>query len=142
MTRGKPRTRPVAPHQVIQFLHKAEEFLSTAQEALREGWHSPAAGNAVHSGINACDAILGARIGERSSGQDHDQAVELIATLPDIGRDASNRLKRLLSLKTKAEYDPAPVSAADAAQACERAVALVNLARTVVFDRFGDTSRR
>jgi HEPN domain-containing protein len=137
MTRGKPRTRPVAPHQVVQFLQKAEEFLHTAEEALTEGWNSPAAGNAVHAGINACDAILGARTGERSAGQDHDQAADLLEALPVIGRDAANRLRRLVSMKTKAEYDPAPISAKDAAQACERAKSLVELATRVVQERLG-----
>jgi hypothetical protein len=90
VTRGRPRTRPVTPQQALQFAGKAEEFLLTAEQALAERWYSPAAGNAVHAGINACDAILGLRIGERA-----------------------------------------------AAQACERARALVELAQRIVAERYG-----
>ncbi len=137
MTRGRPRTRPVTPHQALQFATKAEEFLRTAEQALAERWYSPAAGNAVHAGINACDAILGLRVGERAAGQDHDEVVRMVAALPQIGADAANRLRRLLSVKTRAEYDPTPVSATDATQACERARVLVELAQRIVAERFG-----
>jgi negative regulator of replication initiation len=57
--------------------------------------------------------------------------------VPDIGRDASNQLRRLLPLKTRAEYDPAPVSSTDAMRAVEQAEKLVALARRVLSDRLG-----
>ncbi len=135
MTRGGPRTRPVSRPEAAQFMGKAEEFLDTAQEALEEGRYNAAAGNAVHSGINAVDAILGILTGQRASGQDHAQAVQLISVVPGVGREASNHLRRILPLKTRAEYDPRPVSAADATRAVDQSHKLVGLARSVMSDR-------
>jgi HEPN domain-containing protein len=135
MTRGTPRTRPVSKPEAIQFMAKAEDFLATAEDALNEGRCSPAAGNAVHAGINAADAILGAVTGHRSAGQDHGQAVDLLHAVPIVGKDAANRLRRLLPLKTRAEYDPAPVSLADATRAVDLSRALVGIAREVVAAR-------
>lgn len=119
------------------FMAKAEEFVATAEDALEEGRNSSAAGNAVHAGINAADAILGARTGQRAAGQDHGQVVELIVAVPGVGRNAANRLRRLLPLKSKAEYDPTPISASDARRAVEQAQALVVVARRVVAERLG-----
>jgi HEPN domain-containing protein len=134
MTRGRARTRPVSKSETRQFIGKAEEFLETATAALAVSRFNAAAGNAIHAGINAVDAILGSRSGERASGQDHGQAVALVRAVPKVGKDAANLLGRLLPLKTKAEYDPAPVSATDAGQAVEQATRLVEIARSVVGD--------
>ncbi len=63
------RTRRVTPAQVRSYLGKAEEFLAVARESL-EGGHTLAATSlAVHAGISACDAISGARTGQRSAGR-------------------------------------------------------------------------
>jgi HEPN domain-containing protein len=132
MSRSSGRTRPVSQAQAQQFAAKAEEFLAAAEYAAVEGHNNAAAGNAVHAGISACDAILGTRTGLRSAGQDHSEVISLIAALPDIGQEAAATLRRLIPLKTKAEYDPAPVSSTDAARAVQQATRLVSLARDVL----------
>jgi HEPN domain-containing protein len=85
MSRGGPRTRPVSGTEARLFLGKAEEFLATAKEALSEYRNSAATGNAVHAGINAADAMLGALTGHRGAGQDHNQVVELIKAYRMLG---------------------------------------------------------
>lgn len=132
MSRLSGRTRPVSKAEARLFAGKAEEFLAAAEYAASEGHNNAAAGNAVHAGISACDAILGSRTGVRSAGPDHSDVVPLIAALPDVGHEAAATLRRLLPLKTKAEYDPAPVSAADAIRAVQQASRLVALAREVL----------
>jgi hypothetical protein len=95
-----------------------------------------AAGSAVTAGINACDAICGALLGQRSGGG-HDEAVGLLATAGDDGRQASRQLAQLLRFKTPAQYDPAPIAAADARKAVELAGRLAQKATAII----GRTSR-
>ena len=72
------RTRHVSPAQVRSYLSKAEEFLTVARESI-DGAHTLAATSlAVHAGISACDAICGARTGQRAAGSDHGQAVAIL----------------------------------------------------------------
>lgn len=132
MSRGAGRTRPVTAAQVKQFAGKAEEYLAVAVQASDAGQHNAAAGNAIHAAINACDAILGARTGQRPSGQDHHQAITAVAGVPDVGKEAAAALARLLPLKTTAEYDPAPISASDSRRAIEQAQRIVRLMRRTI----------
>lgn len=135
MSRGGPRTRPVSLGEARLVLGKAEEFLATAAEARTEERNSAATGNSVHAEINAANARLGALSGLRGAGQDHNQVVELIKALPPIGSAAANQLRRLVPLKTKAEYDPAPISAIQAAAAVRQAEELAATARQVIARR-------
>jgi hypothetical protein len=135
MTKGKGRLRPVTLREAQQFAGKAEEYLQTAIDALDEDRFNAATGNAVHAGINASDAILGARTGQRAGGEDHKQAIPLLAALPVDGRQAANALGRLVPLKSKAEYDPEPVSRSNAELALRQATALVEIARSVIAAR-------
>ena len=134
MTRGKATTKPVTKAQVRLFMGKSEEYLAVAEFSLENGHTNAATSNATHAGINASDAILGARNGERPNGQDHMQAIPLLRAVPQVGADAANALTRLLSKKTQAEYDPDPVRSTDATSAVEQARRLVALARRVASD--------
>jgi hypothetical protein len=72
----------------------------------------------VHAGIAASDVICCARLGEHSMGENHADAVQVLATAADkkLARD----LDTLLGVKTKAGYGERPVSASDLTKA-ERA---------------------
>jgi hypothetical protein len=137
MTKGKSRTRPVTLREANQLVGKAEEYLQTASDALDEDRFNAATGNAVLAGINASDAILGARTGQRSGGEDHKQAIPLLASVPVDGRQAANALARLVPLKSKAEYDPEPVSRGNAELAIRQATVLVEIARAAIGARIG-----
>ena len=126
MPRAKPQARPVGLSDARSYLDKAQDFLRAAQHALELSNHTAAVGNAVHAGIAAGDALSAARAGTVWRGE-HAQAAGHLEAAGDEGRQAGRQLRRLLPMKTRAEYDPAPMKAADArtaVQAAERMVAL------------------
>lgn len=63
-----------------------------------------AAALAVLAGIAASDAICCVALGERSRGQDHRQAIDLLNGVESQGRDWARDLARLLDIKDGAQY--------------------------------------
>ncbi|WP_448006168.1 hypothetical protein [Agromyces bauzanensis] len=61
----------------------------------------------VHAGIAAADVICMDALGEYYSGERHDEATRLLATV-DVA--SSRHLAALLGVKTKAGYSDVPVS--------------------------------
>ena len=53
------------------FLKKAEEYLASAEDNLTAERHTPAAGDAIHSGISSKDAIVTVLTGSTSKAKDH-----------------------------------------------------------------------
>jgi hypothetical protein len=86
---------------------------------------------AVHAAINAGDAVCGARLGMRAAGEDHYQVLVLLRQAGVDGAKIENDLRRLLPLKTKAEYDADDVAPAVARKAVERAQRCAVIARSV-----------
>lgn len=85
---------------------KALEFMETARDALSRGNLTPAASNAIHAAINACDAALIWHTSQCSMGG-HGNAPRLFRgyfTSPD-GINASKLLSSLLRKKTEIEYE-------------------------------------
>lgn len=128
-SRGK--TQPVSAADADAYLAKASEFLRAAQDALRLGNHTAATGNAVHAGIAAADAIAAARSGSIWRGP-HDQASIHLEQSGMDGKQAARHLRRLIPLKTRAEYDPAPVRAGDARAAVTAAERMVAIAEASI----------
>lgn len=104
------------------YLEAAELYASSDSAAERKVSGS----NSILAGIAAADAICGLLLGERSSGEDHGQAVDLLTRALSPAKKAPNSLRRLLSEKTPVQYGVHPVSAADAAQLAKWARDLVN----------------
>lgn len=130
MPRGNVR-RSVSKADAAAYLAKARSWLGASQESVAAERWDVAAGSAVTAGINACDAICGALLGQRSGGG-HDEAVGLLATAGDDGRHASRQLAQLLRFKTPAQYDPAPIAASDARKAVELADRLADRAGVIL----------
>ena len=64
------------------YLQKAQEYLDSAQDNLDLERATPAAGDAIHAGISAKDAIVTVLTGETSKAKDHAKAAkELRQTL-------------------------------------------------------------
>jgi hypothetical protein len=125
------RTRSVSADQVRAYARKAEEFAQAAASELDAGRAIAATSLAIHAAINAGDAVCGARLGRRSAGQDHD---EVLAFLSEAGRDGvavGKELRRLLPLKTNAEYDPEEIAVSVARKAVERAMRCATVAGRV-----------
>ncbi|RKR75075.1 hypothetical protein [Frondihabitans australicus] len=80
----------------------------------------------VLSGIAACDAICGAVLGERASGDSHGEAVDLLSRACPGRPDLASRLRQLIEAKTNTQYSPFNVTEAKAAvllRAADRLVA-------------------
>jgi hypothetical protein len=86
---------------------------------------------AIHAAINAADAVCGARLGKRAAGEDHDQVLSLLKQAGPDGSTVEKELRRLLPLKTKAEYEPDGIAAGVARKAVERAERCVAVAQAV-----------
>ncbi|HUV19686.1 MAG TPA: HEPN domain-containing protein [Ilumatobacteraceae bacterium] len=125
------RTKPVSGAQVRAYAGKAEEYADAAASEIEAGRYIAATSLAIHAGINAADAVCGARLGERAAGEDHDQVLTLLRQAGPDGTKVEKELRRLLPLKTKAEYEPDDVAPGVAIKALERAQRCVAVARTV-----------
>ncbi len=118
--------------QARSYLAKAEEYLAASENELEAERGIAATSLAIHAAINAADALCGVRLGRRAAGSDHERVSEL---LKDAGRDGvelEKYLRRLLPIKTKAEYDPDDIPLTVASTAVGRAVKCVAIARRVV----------
>jgi hypothetical protein len=126
-----PRTVPCTPDIRHGRLVKAGKFLDAADLIADQPGGEAGSADAyvtlcVSAGIAAADVICCARLGQHAQGQDHNEAVALLGQA-DGG--SAKHLRALLSMKTKASYSHAGVSAADAKRAGRAAEALVEAAR-------------
>lgn len=129
---SQPRTRSVSRAQVRGYAGKAQEYLDAAAANLADGRYIAATSLAVHAGISAGDAICGARTGRRSADQDHARSVALLGEAGPDGKAAVRPLGRLLTLKTRAEYEPDDVSKTIATKAVRAATEIVAIAQPAV----------
>jgi len=110
------RTSSVPKLNYINYLKKAEEFLSSAQDSLiKEKWN--AAGlNAIHAGISSADALLVALHGIRSTSPKHDDILKLINSLIKHKELEENigHLRSLISMKSIVEYDQRLITQSEA----------------------------
>lgn len=125
------RTKKVSGAQVRAYAGKAQEYADAAASEIEAERFIAATSLAIHAGINASDAVCGARLGERAAGDSHDQVLALLRTAGKDGVDVEKELRRLLPLKTKAEYEPDDVAVGVATKAVERAQRCVVIAQAV-----------
>ena len=94
---------------------KAENSLKISKIALNEKAYDAAVVSAIHSGINAIDALTTCFLGKRSSGQ-HTDFIPLVKAIldPQGQHDIEKQYKLLLSLKNSSEYQPDLMSLKDA----------------------------
>ncbi|MFS0701371.1 hypothetical protein AB6N24_15485 [Cellulomonas sp. 179-A 4D5 NHS] len=105
----------------------ARKFLEVAQMVAEEdetSYRLVCASLAVLSGIAASDAICGHVLKQRSRGQDHHQAVDLLRTVRSAG-PAVKSLSTLLDLKDAAQYGTDGLPADKTAHALRAAEAVV-----------------
>jgi uncharacterized protein (UPF0332 family) len=113
-------------------LAKAQEFLQAAELEHRPGLDNAATSNAVLSGINSKDAICLKLSGRTTRSDDHAAPVGELAATGTQGRPLAQTLKRLLSKKTKSQYQDHSVAASEARRAIEQATKLYNAAQQIV----------
>lgn len=124
-------TRTVAANRAVRQgrLAKAKQFLQVADDARELSDEEDIADACVtlyvHAGIAAADAICAGALGKYSKGQDHQNAIALLATVDKL---ASNSLGVLLGMKTRAGYGHDPISGTKLASAERAARSLVDKA--------------
>jgi hypothetical protein len=132
-----PRTRRCDQSTTAGRLHKAEQFLEAAETIREFADDERAVGDAyvtlcVHAGIAAADALCCIALGEHALGDDHNEALALLARVRPAGSDLAKALRPLLGMKTRAGYSHRPVHVDDRKRALRLADRLVREAR----DRF------
>ena len=97
-------------------LNEARLYLAAAEllDLGASAENKVAGSNAILAGVAAADAICGLVLGERSSGDDHAQAVTLLRRATHPSTKAANSLRRLLTRKTPVQYGTDAISASDA----------------------------
>ena len=123
----KPQARPAGVAEARGYLSKAQEFLKAASDSLALSNHTAAVGNSVHAGIAAADAISAVRTRTVWRGE-HAQAAGHLEASGEEGKQAARQLRRLMPMKSRAEYDPTPMRPADAQAAVQAADRIVGLA--------------
>lgn len=118
-----------------RFLRKSEEYLASAEANLVAARHTVAAGDAIHAGISAKDAVVTELTGTTIKAKDRAVAAKQLRQA--LGRrpeatSAEKALRELLSSKADVEYGVALISAAKAEALVRRARALVDPATRVV----------
>ena len=99
------------------YLQKAQEYLDSAQDNLDLERATPAAGDAIHAGISAKDAIVTVLTGETSKAKNHAKAAkELRQTLGAHSEAAAaeKALRELISMKGEVEYGTTLITLAKA----------------------------
>lgn len=91
-----------------------------------------AAALAVLAGIAASDAVCCAKLGERSRGQDHRQAIQLLEKVSPAGGKMAKALRELLAVKDDSHYGATLVSMSKAKQIVRRARELIDSASLIV----------
>jgi uncharacterized protein (UPF0332 family) len=121
-----------ALEEARQYLAKAREFLEAAQVNLDLDLFNAATSNAVTSGINAKDAICLKVTGRTGKSDDHNAAVDELSRSGPDGKSVAPILRRLLTLKHKAQYQEISVAASDAKRAIKWAELIYEKAQNVV----------
>lgn len=125
------QVRSLTPLETRAHLAQAEEYLRAAEDALALGHTKAATGNAVTASINAADAVTGAVLGNRWSGE-HAGSIGHVSTAGDAGQRVAKHLRTVLPLKTAAQYGAEPISAARARSCVTAARRAVAIARRTV----------
>ena len=118
---------------------QAESFVKTAQMVAEEttdefnpGVSASLAVLAVLAGIAASDAACCARLGVRSRGKAHSDAVALLGTVIPHGANMAKDLQRLLNRKDDSHYGVTFVSSVDPLRMISWARRIVASARVAV----------
>jgi HEPN domain-containing protein len=134
VTKGRRggQTRASSAGEAQAYLTKASEFCRAAEDAMERGDVNAATVSAVHAGSMASDAIAARRAGLVWKSAHAEAAGHLEREAGADGLRASGHLRRLLTFKNRAEYDPEPVTSRDAQSAVTAAGRLVDIAERVL----------
>ena len=102
------RTTRVDKGSYQNYLKKADQSIQTAKEALDKGRWNASAINSVHAVISSCDALTVFYLGLRSSGERHEEVIDLMskANIKEVEfTKVKRQVLRVLAKKNLAEYE-------------------------------------
>ncbi len=118
-----------------RYLTKAQEYVASAQDNLDLERATPAAGDAIHAGISAKDAIVTMLTGATSKAKDHAKSAQelrtALGTRPEAAT-AEKALRELITNKGDVEYGTTLITLAKSEPLVRRAQTLVDLATRIV----------
>jgi hypothetical protein len=130
MTPQPGRTQDCTRAQAVVRLSTARAFLEVAELVGIEDDElanpNVSAALAVLAGIAAADAACCVTLGRRARGQDHRQAVQLVALAGSDGKTLARALGRLLDVKDNAHYGMVYVGPPQAKAAIRQAKTLID----------------
>ncbi len=121
---GDARTRRGRLSKALQFQSAADEILELNDDP--EDIADAYVTLCVHAGIAASDAICIRHLGRYSKGENHQDAINLLAS---VNGDAAKHLKSLLALKTQAAYSNETISSEKRIRAGRAMDTLINAAQ-------------
>lgn len=126
--------KPADPSSAPNYIIKAEESLATAKESMTNKRYNSAVINAVHSGINAVDALTTKFKGKRGS-DDHTEVLSLVKgiLLPPEYKEIEKQFVSLINMKNTAEYQPDLMNERDAGQSIKWAERIVAKVKAKVY---------
>ena len=125
MTPKKPRTKDVDKSFYPIFMKRAQECLHAAKYSYKHQEWTSVAISAIHSAIAACDAICVYFLGQKATGESHNEAIILFKAI-DNSKEIStnaNRLAQIIRTKNIAEYEKRLIFKSEAEKilsACEK----------------------
>jgi hypothetical protein len=124
-------SNPTRRTQVRAFASKASEYLAVAEDSFAQGRLTAAAGNAIHAGICAKDAIVIALTGATIKSRDHRQSVkdlrQALGNAP-AAAECERALRELIGAKSDVEYGVFMITETKAKALLRRATQLVERA--------------
>ena len=118
-----------------RYLQKAEEYLASAHDNFDLDRTTPAAGDAIHAGINAKDAIVMTLTGNTGKAKDHAKSARelgiALGARPEAAT-AEKALRELVSMKAEVEYGVAILGLSKVEPLLRRAQTLTDLANRIV----------
>lgn len=116
------KTRAVDKGEYVVYWNKAEEFYEVIQHAYKNRMWTAVGLNAVHCVIASCDAVLVRSQGIRSAGDDHMQALELLASAPIDGIEKQlATVRRIIAKKNVIVYENREFRESDASDIFKQA---------------------
>lgn len=132
----KVRTGPCSRADAVGRLKQAQASVMVSELCLADDTSvatpGVAAALAVLAAIAACDAACCARLHRRARGQNHEQAVDLVATVAPDGAKMAKLLREVLAAKDDSHYGFALVSAKQAQALVRKAGMLTAWAERIV----------
>jgi hypothetical protein len=108
-----------------RYLQKAQQYLASARDNIDLERPIPAAGDAIHAGISAKDAIVTMLTGATSKAKDHAKAASELRTSLGTHPEATSAekaLSELLTVKGDVEYGTRLITLAKAEPLVRRAI--------------------